>query len=100
MTPTSTSLKTLARRILQVAFALAVTSATLAAQQLIATIPAGTNAYSAAVNPGTGKVYVPNWGTNDVTVMDGTTLASATVSVGTNPYFAASKPRVQQDLHY
>ncbi len=37
MTPISISLKSLARRVLLVAFALAVTSATLAAQQVIAT---------------------------------------------------------------
>ena len=92
MTPTSISLKSLALRILLVAFALAVNSASVAAQQLIATIPAGTNPYAATVNPATDMIYVPNYSTNTVTVIDGTTLGPTTVSVGSGPYFAAVNP--------
>ena len=38
-----------------------------------------------AVNPVTNKIYVANWGSNDVTVIDGATNATSTVAAGTEP---------------
>lgn len=57
-----------------------------------ASLPAGTNPYSVAVNPATNKIYVANEGNSSVTVIDGatnTTTAIATengaASVAVNP---------------
>ena len=35
-----------------------------------------------AVNPATNKIYVANWTSNNVTVIDGATNATTTVSAG------------------
>ncbi len=88
----STSLRFFTCRILLFAIALAVTSVTVAAQQVIDTIPVGTGPFGTAVNPATNKIYVANLSSNNVTVIDGTTLATTTISVGTSPYFAAVNP--------
>src|ERR1019366_5208364 len=68
------------------------------AQQVIATVPAGMRPLSTAVNPVTNKTYVvnnnctnyPNCASNGtVTVIDGATLATITLSVGSHPYGVA-----------
>jgi DNA-binding beta-propeller fold protein YncE len=70
------------------AFILALTSLA-SAQRVIATVPVGYNPWGMAVNPVTQKVYVVNQcGTGScldngtVTVIDETTLATTTVSIG------------------
>jgi YVTN family beta-propeller protein len=90
MRRTSISMGHLARPILLLAFAVAVTSATVVAQVVIATIPVGTYPYYLVVNPATNKIYVAN--DDDVTVIDGTTLATSTVPVGNGPAFIAVNP--------
>ncbi len=74
------------------AFGFALASPPSVAQQLIDTIPVGTGPFNAAVNPATNKIYVANFGANNVTVIDGTTLAATTVTVGTTPYYVAINP--------
>ena len=70
------------------------------AQQVIATIPVGVEANSAAVNPVTNKIYVPNGCGTDpncaslgtVTVIDGTTNNPISVNVGAGPKNAVVNP--------
>ena len=45
-----------------------------------------------AVNPVTNKIYVANYGSNNVTVIDGATNATTTVAAGTSPYAVAVNP--------
>ena len=52
----------------------------LQAQYVTATLPAGTNPYAAAVNEVTNKIYVANSGSNNVTVIDGATNSTTTVT--------------------
>ena len=40
----------------------------------------------------TNKIYVANFGSDDVTVIDGATNAASTVGVGTNPAAVAVNP--------
>src|ERR1035438_3111220 len=62
-------------------------------QQVIATVPVGVEPNSAAVNPVTNKIYVPNGCGTDpncsslgtVTVIDGTTNNPISVNVGAGP---------------
>jgi DNA-binding beta-propeller fold protein YncE len=76
------------------------------AQQVIATVPVGPYPQSSAVNPVTNKIYVVNnncidypnpcAGNGTVTVIDGATLATNTVTVGSNPYGVAVNPITNQ----
>ncbi len=55
-------------------------------QEVIKTIPVGTNPSGLGVNPNTGRIYVSNKGSNNVTVIDGQNLrVTATVLVGSLP---------------
>jgi YVTN family beta-propeller protein len=54
-------------------------------QTVTATVAAGAEPYAVAVNPVTNMVYVANYDSGDVTVIDGATNAATTVPVGTNP---------------
>ena len=63
-----------------------------AADSAGATIPAGTDPYAVAVNPVTNKVYVANYGSANVTVIDGSDNSTATIPAGTNPYDVAVNP--------
>ncbi|MBI1785461.1 YncE family protein, partial [Candidatus Sumerlaeota bacterium] len=45
-------------------------------------IPAGTAPNAIAINPVTNKIYVANFSSNNVTVIDGTTHATTTVGTG------------------
>ena len=56
--------------------------APLRAQTVTATVTAGTNPNSVAVNPVTNTIYVANGGSQNVTVIDGATNATSTVSAG------------------
>ena len=40
----------------------------------------------------TNKIYVANYDSDNVTVIDGATNATTTVAVGTNPYAVAVNP--------
>ena len=51
-----------------------------------------------AVNPVTNKIYVANYGSNNVTVIDGATNATTTVSAGTQPRRRGRQPGDQQNL--
>jgi YVTN family beta-propeller protein len=51
----------------------------------IATVPVGMQPVAVAVNPATGKVYVANSGSANVTVFDPATQTSTAVSVGQTP---------------
>jgi DNA-binding beta-propeller fold protein YncE len=85
---------------------LAVLSLPAFAQQVIATVPVGPYPQSSAVNPVTNKIYVVNnncidypnpcAGNGTVTVIDGATLATNTVTVGSNPYGVAVNPITNQ----
>ena len=45
-----------------------------------------------AVNPVTNKIYVANYGSNNVTVIDGATNATSTVAAGDHPIAVAVNP--------
>jgi YVTN family beta-propeller protein len=56
------------------------------AQGVVGTpVPAGSDPKALAVNPVTKRVYVANFGTDTVTVLNGVTNATTTVTVGTFP---------------
>jgi YVTN family beta-propeller protein len=55
-------------------------------------VPVGSQPYAVAVNPVTNKVYVPNYSSGTVTVIDGATHNTATVPVGSQPYAVAVNP--------
>ena len=46
-------------------------------------MPAGVNAYAAAANPFTKKIYAANLGDDTVTVINGVTNATKSIPVGT-----------------
>ena len=88
------------------AFSLATALRSAVAQDLIATVPTGQSPYAVAVNPVTNKIYVTNLcgdssscvptppGT--VTVIDGATNDTTTVTVGVNPQAIAVNPVTNQ----
>ena len=49
-------------------------------QTVIATVPVGGTPARLAVNPATNKIYVPNYRSNNVTVIDGATNSTITVT--------------------
>ena len=51
-----------------------------------------------AVNPVTNKIYVANYGSNNVTVIDGATNDTTLVAAGTRPLCRGGEPGHQQDL--
>lgn len=61
-------------------------------QTVTATVPAGTNPFAVAVNPVTNKIYVANFTSFNVTVIDGTTNTATTVAAGTSPDAVAVNP--------
>ncbi|MCX6841729.1 MAG: T9SS type A sorting domain-containing protein [candidate division WOR-3 bacterium] len=62
------------------------------ADWVTATMAAGTNPCFVAVNPVTNKIYVANYGSNDVTVIDGATNGTSTVATGSCPWGVAVNP--------
>jgi YVTN family beta-propeller protein len=66
------------------------------ATNTIETVTAGTNPYAVAVNPNTNKIYVANYGSNNVTVIDGATNSTTEVSAGTNPFTVAVNPNTNK----
>jgi DNA-binding beta-propeller fold protein YncE len=79
--------------LLSFAFSFAFLSLPVLAQQVIATVPVGIEPQSAAVNPMTNQIYVPNNCGSDphcasngtATVIDGVTNNTLSVNVGTFP---------------
>ena len=68
------------------------------ADWVTATVTAGANPYAVAVNPVTNKIYVANYGSDNVTVIDGATNDTTTVAVGIEPQCRGGEPGHQQDL--
>jgi YVTN family beta-propeller protein len=62
------------------------------AQTVTATLMAGTNPISVAVNPVTNKIYVANYRGASVTVIDGATNSTTTVGAGSFPLALAVNP--------
>jgi len=61
--------------------------------QVTATVPVGSSPYGVAVNPMGTKVYVENWGSDNISVIDTTTnTITATVTVGEYPTVGAVSP--------
>jgi YVTN family beta-propeller protein len=56
------------------------------------TVTAGTYPWAVAVNPVTNKIYVANYNSNNVTMIDGATNAKTTVPVGSTPQAVAVNP--------
>jgi YVTN family beta-propeller protein len=63
----------------------AIAPRTAQAQSVAATVAAGSEPYAVEVNTVTNKVYVANYASGSVTVVDGATNAATSVAVGTNP---------------
>src|SRR4051812_43402613 len=62
----------------------------------VATVAAGTEPRAVAVNPATGRVYVANEFSNDVTVIDASTRATTRVAVGNRPQYIAVNSRTNR----
>ena len=71
---------------------LAVTAVSASADWVTTTVAVGTYPWPLAVNPVTNKIYVANFSTNNVTVIDGATNGTTPVAVGTNPQAVAVNP--------
>lgn len=72
---------------------LAEPSPSTVAPEVIATIPVGMCPTSVGVNPETNRIYVTNYDSGDVSVIDGTTNSViATIPVGTYPWGLAVNP--------
>jgi YVTN family beta-propeller protein len=63
---------------------------------VVASYPVGIDPFGVAIDTSTGNVYVTNTGSNNVTVLNGTTGASvANITVGLSPYGVAYDPSTQ-----
>ncbi len=58
----------------------------------IGTVPTGSSSIAAGVNPVTNKIYVANYDSNDVTVIDGATNTATTVAAMNSPIDVAVNP--------
>lgn len=67
---------------------------TLAAetQTVNTTVTVGSSPRAVAINPATNKIYVANYASNSVTVIDGATNATTTVAAGYIPSAVAVNP--------
>jgi YVTN family beta-propeller protein len=69
------------------------TYASTSAQSVVATVAVGSSPQRVAVNPTTNRVYVSNNGSNNVSIVDGSTNAViATTPVGSKPMGVAVNP--------
>jgi len=72
---------------------LVLAAASAEAASVIATIPVGSNPHGVGVNPATQRIYVANMNSNNVSVIDGTTLSViATIPVGLVPFGVGVNP--------
>jgi YVTN family beta-propeller protein len=62
------------------------------AENVTATVATGAFPLAIAINPVTNRVYVANYSSNSITVIDGATNFTSNVGVGTNPYAVAANP--------
>src|SRR5204863_10171805 len=62
------------------------------AQTVTTNVAVGGSPVGVAVNPSTNKIYVADYESNDVTVIDGATNTTTSVAAGTNPYAVAVNP--------
>jgi YVTN family beta-propeller protein len=62
------------------------------AQTLLTTVNTGTTPVAAAANRATNQIYTANYGSNNVTVIDGATNNTTTVGAGQNPYDVRVNP--------
>src|SRR5205814_346371 len=70
------------------------------AQSVTATVTAGIFPQAAAVNPVTNQIYVANFGSNNVTVIDGATNAATTVTdAGANEPVAVAVNPVSNKIY-
>ena len=68
-------------------------SNTASALTSAASIPVGISPYGVAINPSTNTIYVANFDSNTVSVINGTTnTVTATILVGTYPFAIAINP--------
>ncbi|MGB8771443.1 MAG: YncE family protein [Candidatus Korobacteraceae bacterium] len=67
------------------ACSVALTALPATPQTLLTTITTGLQPAALAINPATGKLYVANQNSNNVTVIDEATDSTTTISVGTYP---------------
>src|SRR5664280_1637297 len=74
------------------AVGLAASSLSAAAQTLLATVDTGTTPVAAAANRATNQIYTANYGSNNVTVIDGATDQTSTVAAGQYPYDVRVNP--------
>ena len=77
---------------LVVCAAVVVCIGTASADWVTATVAAGYGPNAVAVNPVTNKIYVANYVSDNVTVIDGATNGTTTVGVGTSPVAVAVNP--------
>ena len=64
--------------------------------ELTARVPVGANPIAMAVNPVTNKIYVANYESANVTVIDGATNSTAVVSTGSRPSALAVNPETNK----
>ncbi len=70
----------------------AASSLSAAAQTLLATVNTGTTPVAAAANHATNLIYTANYGSNNVTVINGATNQTTTVAAGQSPYDVRVNP--------
>ena len=70
----------------------AASSLSAAAQTLLATVNTGTTPVAAAANHATNQIYTANYGSNNVTVINGATNQTTTVAAGQCPYDVRVNP--------
>ena len=78
--------------VILVALAILLLPAAAAAQTATTTVGVGTGPEAVAINPITNKIYVANYGSNNVSVIDGATNTTTKVGAGTEPDAIAVNP--------
>ena len=78
--------------LLAVGLAVSLLSLSAVAQTLLTTVDTGTTPVAAAANRATNQIYTANYGSNNVTVIDGATNNTTTVAAGQFPYDVRVNP--------
>jgi YVTN family beta-propeller protein len=91
-TPCHSSKRRLAIRVAPLAFAILLLPAALRAQTVTTTLAVGSGPQAVAINPVTNRIYVANYYSNNVTVIDGATNKTTKVGAGTQPQAIAVNP--------